>query len=181
MLFTSSLFAADHFYDTIYSTDYPGNDIGDMISDVEPIECAVKCDETEGCVAFVTDANSSSSNNCWLKHTIGTGTSNGDRSLYFQYPSTTKPDGTETTFTNLDHSGDDLEYLPDAAYGDCHELCLAKNAVDKTCFGYVFDKSLGKGCWLKKQFDVNVWQENVDRQMVIMDYKPADFSLPHPN
>ena len=172
MLLSSLSFA---LYETIYNYDYPGNDIGDMMP-IDINACYQACEDTSGCIGYVHFSGpQSTAPECWLKSGISNGlfkagSFEGGLTIFrFKLPEGTVP--ALNTYMNFDHSGDDLEHLPETAYADCYDLCVAKNTETKTCFAYVFDLPAGKGCWLKASFDVfNIpEQPNNDRQLNVLD------------
>ena len=163
-------------YGVIYEVDYPGKDIG-----VERLksysECIIECDLLSHCIGFIMD-RSNSRERCWLKHSIPNGIYFKDSSLfgirdyYYKYAitlNTTKY--TTSIHPNIDHYADDLVEYPDSSFANCHELCLTMNIKTKVCYGYVFNKPLGRGCWLKGAFNMANRQMNENRQLVILHAK----------
>ena len=122
--------------------DYPGNDMtGSPFQQLTQDQCSAKCQATTGCVA---GQYAPSSQNCWLKNTLGDASGNADRVLLV--PTVTTGVAAWNKQANMDHGGDDIAcYTDGSPVSKCASLCAAHG----NCKAFNYVSSAFGGGWAK--------------------------------
>ena len=171
MIFPTALQAA--FYAPINDVDFPGNDIGTVKTGTPFFQCKYECDAVVECIGFLHNSFKDDGS-CWLKSKAelgvfvpGDNISIGFTVFHFKYSETATP-GPRTSIPNTDNIvTPNIEEHLEAAFTDCYDLCIKLNTKDKkVCYGYVFNKLAGKGCFLKGEMNPVDFIADTAKQLV---------------